>query len=109
MGISKRWSRIEPDTFWLIPDAPGAYEIGDRHRRIIDIGSSENLAERIPNKLRDQKFKGQARYFRFIEDDDPEAIEAELQVGYIARYGEKPRFTGRVQGEVYEILEGLED
>ena len=105
MSIRKRWSRIDGWALDNIPDEPGAYEIADRYKTVIDIGGSENLANRIPRKLRDPKFKGQAAYFRFVEDEDPYIAEAELQAEFMARYGRKPRFTKRVQGEAYELLE----
>lgn len=107
MGIPRKWTGITGRNLANVPDEPGVYEIADRFKQTVDIGSSENLAERIPRKLRDPKFRGQAAYFRFIEDDDPEAAEAELQAGYMARYGRKPRFTKRVQGEAYDILDEL--
>ena len=65
----------------------------------IDIGGSGDLAQRIPEKLRDRIFKGQARFFRFVEDYDPDLAEAELQAEFMARYGSRPKFTVRVQGE----------
>ena len=65
------------------------------------------MAQRIPEKLRDRKFKGQARFFRFVEDYDPDLAEAELQAEFMARYGRRPRFTGRVQGEAYDILDEI--
>ena len=109
MGISKRWTRITPSNLANVPDEPGAYEIADRFKRTVDIGGSENLAQRIPRKVRDPKFRGQAAFFRFVEDYEPETAEAELQAEYMARYGERPRFTGRVQGEAYQILDELEE
>jgi len=107
MSIPKRWTRISPWNLGNIPDEPGAYEIADRFKRTIDIGSSENLAERIPKKVRGPKFRGQATYFRFVEDYEPEATEAELQAEHMAYYGKKPKFTKRVQGEAYDILDEL--
>ena len=109
MGIAKRWTRITPWNLAYVPDEPGAYEIADRFKRTIDIGGSDNLSERIPRKLRDPKFNGQSRYFRYIEDWDWEGAEAELQATFMARYGRTPRFTYRVQGEAYDILEGILD
>ena len=44
-------------------------------------------------------------YFRYIEDFDHEMAEAELQADYMLKYGDKPRFTGRVRGDVYDLLE----
>lgn len=105
MGIYKRWSRITSWNINQIPDEPGAYEIADRYKQTIDIGGSENLAERIPRKLADRKFNGRAAYFRFEEDYDPWTLEAELQAQYMAKHGQKPPYTGRVQGEAYDILE----
>jgi hypothetical protein len=107
MGIPKRWAKITPWNLNNIPDEPGAYEIADRFRRTIDIGGSENLAARIPRKVRDPKFMGRAIYFRFTEDLDPELAEAELQAQFMAQFGRKPWLTRRVQGEAYDILEEL--
>ena len=105
MGIPKRWTKITPRSLGNVPDEPGAYEIADTFRRTIDIGGSEILAERLPRKVRDPKFRGQAIYFRYIEDGDPWAAEAELQADFISQHGEPPRFTYRVQGAAYDLLE----
>ena len=56
MPIFKRWSRINRWNLGRIPDEPGVYEIGERWRNIVDIGSSESLADRIPEKVRNPKF-----------------------------------------------------
>ena len=76
-------------------------------RVTFDIGGSGNLAERVPKKLTDPKFRGQARFFRFVEDYDPDLTEAELQAEFMARYGRCPKFTGRLQREAYDILEEI--
>ena len=107
MGIAKRWSRIDCGNLANIPDEPGAYEIADRFKWTIDIVASEDFSERIPEKSVHTKFKGQAVYFRFIEDYEPWAAEAELQAEFMARYGRKPRFTYRLQGEAYDLLDDL--
>ena len=107
MGIPKRWSRISGWNLANIPDEPGAYEIADRFKMTIDIGGSGNLAERVPEKLMDPKFRGQARFFRFVEDYDADLAEAELQAEFMAKHGRRPRFTFRFQGEAYDILEEI--
>lgn len=108
MGIPHRWARVTHRNLARIPEEPGAYEIGDWWGNIVDIGGSENLASRIPSKLSDPKFRGQAQLFRYMIDDDPQYAEAELQAAFMAKYGRKPRFTYRVQGEAYDLLDELE-
>ena len=76
MGIPHRWARITRRNLARIPEEPGAYEIGDWWGNIVDIGGSENLAYRIPRKLSNPKFQGQARLFRYRIDDDPYYAEA---------------------------------
>ena len=105
MGIPKRWTPARSRGLSRIPDEPGAYEIANRFKETIDIGGSRNLAERLPRKLGDPKFRGQAVYFRYIEDFDHGMAEAELQADYMFKYGDQPRFTGRVRGEAYDLLE----
>lgn len=75
MGVPRRWISISYLSLARIPDEPGAHEIGDRRGRVIDIGNSWNIAERIPRKIRDSKFRGQAAFFRYVEDDDPDVAE----------------------------------
>ena len=107
MPIFKRWSRINSWNLANVPDEPGVYEIADRWRNIVDIGGSENLAYRIPEKIRNPKFGGQARFFRYDIDYDPGHAEAEHQAVFMARRGQKPKFTFRVQGEAYDILDDI--
>jgi len=91
MPIFRRWTNINRWNLARVPDDPGIYEIGDRWGNIIDIGGSENLAYRIPRKVQDSKFVGQAWRFRYEVCYDWDYAEAEQQARFMARHGIRPR------------------
>ena len=98
MPIAKRWSRFTLANIQRVPDEPGAYELANRDRRIIDAGGSNtSIRARLLSHLTANKYPT-AVWFRyelagwFERGTD---VEANRSARFVRKYGRKPRYTKR--------------
>ncbi len=98
MPIRKKWSKFILENVQAVPEEPGAYELANRDKRIIDTGGSNaSVRVRLLSHLRTNKYPT-AIWFRcefagwFEKGIDVEAGHSEK---FVQKHGRKPRYTKR--------------
>lgn len=98
MPIQKRWSRFILSNVRRVPDEPGAYELANKDKRIIDTGGSDvSIWDRLMRHLQTNQYPT-ARYFRYEIAGFFESgidIEASHSQKFQKKHGRKPRYTKR--------------
>ena len=99
MPIAKRWSRFDEKTLENVPSVYGVYELGNRLRNVIYIGSGI-LDERLRSHFRSRNPCFQkAYYFRYeptYGGERARSRERALLREYKRRYGELPLCNERI-------------
>ncbi len=99
MPFRKRWYPFMEWAIVAVPDAPGAYELGDRNREILCIGSTSTSLREILRRLYQNKMPDATR-FRFEITQEARAAKPMERVHlrrFRQRYGRPPRYQHAVQ------------
>jgi excinuclease UvrABC nuclease subunit len=98
MPIAKRWSKFTLANVQRVPDKPGAYELANKDRRIINTGgSNKSVRARLLSHLGTNKYPT-AAWFRYKLAgwfEKGTTVEANLSEKFVQKHGRKPRYTKR--------------
>lgn len=95
MPIKKRLSKLTPANLSNVPSKPGVYELGNKNKKIIDIGGSDDsLKSRLQGKQ-----PPAAKYFRYKAAKTSQSgirMEAKEGTKFEEQHGKKPKYTKRL-------------